>query len=154
MIARNVARAIAALVVAGGAVGHAAEIKVIGGSAVVHVMAELIPSFEQTSGHKVRTDLDGAIGAMTDRVRKGEVADIIIVSGAQIDALIGDRKVAAGSRIDIAKVRIGAFVRKGAPKPDIGSVEAFKRVLISAKSIGPRRRSKRDCEFWFGLERF
>jgi molybdate transport system substrate-binding protein len=136
LILRIATQTIAALIFVGGAAAHGAEIRVIGGSAVVHVMAELVPSFEQASGHKVRTDLDGAIGAMTERVRKGEVADVVIVSGAQIDALIGDGKVATGSRTDIAKVGIGAFVRKGAPKPDISSVEAFKQTLISAKSIG------------------
>src|SRR5260370_34563875 len=45
-------------------------------------------------------------------------------------------KIVAGSRADIAKVGIGVFMRKGAPKPDIGSVDAFKRAMLGAKSIG------------------
>src|SRR3954452_10311402 len=45
-------------------------------------------------------------------------------------------KVVSGSRADIAKVGVGLFVRKGAPKPDISSVEAFKRTLLAARSIG------------------
>jgi molybdate transport system substrate-binding protein len=114
----------------------AAEIKVIGGSAVVPAMVELIPKFEAASGHRVRTDFDGAIGAMADRIRKGEAADMVIVSGTQIDALMRDSKVVTGSRNDIAKVGVGVFVRKGAQKPDISSIEAFKRVLSAATSIG------------------
>lgn len=127
---------IIALLASGSALVEAAEVKVIGGSAVIPAMAELIPKFEQTSGHKVRTDFDGAVGQMTDRVRKGEVADVVIVSGAQIDALTREAKVVAGSRRDIAKVGVGVFVRKGAQKPDISSVETFKRALSAAKSIG------------------
>jgi molybdate transport system substrate-binding protein len=96
----------------------------------------LIPQFEQTSGHKVAFDFNGAIGAMTDRVQKGEAADVVIVSGPQIDSLEKHGKVVPGSRSDIAKVGVGLFVRKGAPKPDISSVEAFKRAMLATKSIG------------------
>ena len=133
---RQFTYAVAALIVASSTLTDAAEIKVIGGSAVIPAMAELVPRFEHSSGHRVRTDFDAAIGAITDRVRKDEVADVVIVSGAQIDTLIREAKVAPGTRVDIAKVGVGLFVRKGAPKPDISSVEAFKRTLSAAKSIG------------------
>src|SRR5947209_1537873 len=128
--------ALIALFVSGSAIADAAEIKVIGGSAVIPAMAELIPKFEQLSGHKVRADFDGAIGQIADRIHKGEVVDVAIVSGAQIDALTRDGMVVAASRRDLAKVGVGVFVRQGAQKPDIGSVEAFKRLLSTAKSIG------------------
>jgi molybdate transport system substrate-binding protein len=99
-------------------------------------MAVLIPQFEQSSGHKVVFDFNGAIGAMADRVQKGEAADVVIVSGLQIETLEKQGKVVSGSRADIAKVGVGIFVRKGAPKPDISSVDAFKRTMLAAKSIG------------------
>jgi molybdate transport system substrate-binding protein len=119
-----------------GAVAGAAEIKVLSGSAVAPVMLELIARFEQMSGHKVTFDFDGAIGAMTDRLLKGEVADVAIVSGEQIDLLVSQGKVVTGSRADIAKVGVGLFVRKGASKPEIGSIEAFRLAMLTAKSIG------------------
>jgi molybdate transport system substrate-binding protein len=127
--------AIAVLIVCGNK-ATAAEIKLLAGSAITPVMTELIPKFERSSGHKVLSDLDGAIGAMTDRIKKGEVADVAIVSGEQIDALLREGKVIAGSRVDLAKVGVGVFVRKGVPKPDISSVEAFQRTMMAAKSIG------------------
>jgi molybdate transport system substrate-binding protein len=136
MALRSFTCSIIAPFVSGSTLADAAEIKVIGGSAVIPAMAELIPGFEQSSGHKVRTDFDGAIGQMTDRGHNGEVADVVIVSVAQIDALTREGKVVVGSRRDVAKVGVGVFVRKGAQKPDISSVEAFKRVLSAAKSIG------------------
>ncbi len=117
-------------------VATAAQIKILAGSAIETAMAELIPQFEQSSGHKVTFDFNGAIGTMTDRVQKGEAADVVIVSGLQIEALEKQGRVVPGSRTDIAKVGVGLFVRKGAPKPDISSVDAFKRTMLAARSIG------------------
>jgi molybdate transport system substrate-binding protein len=114
----------------------AAQIKILAGSAIEAAMAVLIPQFEQQSGHKVTFDFNGAIGAMTARIQKGEAADVVIVSGQQIETLQMQGNVVSGSRIDVAKVGVGLFVRKGAPKPDISSVEAFKRTMLAAKSIG------------------
>lgn len=128
-------RAIAALVICGG-VASAAEIKLLAGSAVTPVMVELVAKFERSSGQKVVADFDGAIGTMTDRIREGEYADVAIVSGVQIDTLAREGKVLAGSQVDLAKVGVGVFVQRGARKADIGSIEAFKRAMIAAKSIG------------------
>jgi molybdate transport system substrate-binding protein len=114
----------------------ASQIKVLSGSAIETAMAVLIPQFEKSSGHKVISDFNGAIGAMADRIQKGEAADVAIVSGLQIEMLEKQGKVISGSRTDIAKVGVGLFVRKGAAKPDISSVDAFKRTMLAAKSIG------------------
>src|SRR5215207_817469 len=73
---------------------------------------------------------------MTERVRHGEPADVVIVSRQQIEGLEKEGKVVSGTRADIAKVGVGVFVRKGAPKPDISSVDAFKRTMLAARSIG------------------
>jgi molybdate transport system substrate-binding protein len=114
----------------------AAQIKVLSGSAIETAMAVLIPQFEKSSGHKVISDFNGAIGAMADRIQKGDAADVAIVSGLQIEMLEKQGKVISGSRTDIARVGVGLFVRKGAAKPDISSVDAFKRTMLAAKSIG------------------
>ena len=99
-------------------------------------MGELIPRFELSSGHKVTFDFNGAIGAMTERVKNGEAADVVIVSGPQIEMLEKLGKVVSGSRVDVARVGVGLFVRKGALKPDISSVDAFKHAMLAARSIG------------------
>jgi len=113
----------------------AAQIKVLSGSGVQPVMNELIPGFERSTGHKVTFEY-GTVGGMADRVQSGEAADVVIASGPQIDALEKQGKVVPGSRTDLAKTGVGLFVRKGAPKPEIGSVEAFTRAMLAAKSIG------------------
>jgi molybdate transport system substrate-binding protein len=61
---------------------------------------------------------------------------MIIMAAPAIDEQIKLGKAVAGSRVDVAKSGTGVAVRKGAPKPDIGSVEAFRKTLLSVKSIG------------------
>jgi len=69
-------------------------------------------------------------------VLRGERADLAVVSGPQMTTLQEKGKIVAGTRIDLGKTGIAIFVRKGAAKPDISSVEAFKRAMLNAKSIG------------------
>jgi molybdate transport system substrate-binding protein len=135
--ATTIAAAIAfsGFVAAAPRVAAAVELKVLSGSGVQPVMIEVIPKFEQATGHKVTFDY-GTVGGMAERVQKGEAADVIIASGPQIEALEKEGKVAKASRADLGKTGVGLFVRKGAPKPDISSVEAFKRAMLAARSIG------------------
>jgi molybdate transport system substrate-binding protein len=70
-----------------------------------------------------------------DRIKGGETADLAILIGPAIDQLLKQGKAKAGSRADLARVGNGVSVRAGAPKPDIGSVDAFKRALLEAKSV-------------------
>src|SRR5436853_2715490 len=125
-VVRNCLRLVAqilarGLVFASVSVASAADIKVIGGSAVIPPMEILIPQFERTSGHKVIADFDGAIGAMTKRIQAGDAADVVVVSKQQIGLLEKDGRVAGSSARELARLGVGVFVRKGAPKPDISS---------------------------------
>ncbi len=70
------------------------------------------------------------------RLAAGEHYDVLIMASDAIDGHIKSGKVAAGARVDLARSGVGAGVKAGAPKPDIGSVEALKKTLLSAKSIG------------------
>ena len=112
----------------------AAEIRLLSASALHPVIDALIPDFEKSSGHKV-TVAYGTAGAVAERIQKGEAVDIVLSSVPMIDRLQAQGKVAAGDRIVIAKVGVGAFVRKGAAKPDISSADAFKRAMLAARSI-------------------
>src|ERR1700685_4405695 len=75
---------------------------------------------------------------MVGRIAKEEAADVVIVSRSQLEKLAGNGKVVQGSAVDIAGIALGVAIRKGAPKPDISNVEAFKRALLSADTIGYR----------------
>jgi molybdate transport system substrate-binding protein len=112
----------------------AAEVKLLCAVALHPAVDELIPDFEKSTGHKV-TVVYGTAGAVVDRVEKGEPADVVISAVPLIDRLHREGKVTRVGDGPIAKVGVGAFVRRGAAKPDISSVDAFKRTMLAAKSV-------------------
>ena len=116
---------------------NAADIKILASGAVKGVLTELLPAYEKSSGDKV-TVLYGPGGALTKRLAGGDAADVMIVGSVETDALIAQGKIVPGSGVPIAGIAIGVAIKKGAPRPDISTVEAFKRTLLAAKSIGYR----------------
>ena len=110
----------------------AAEIKVMYPPPMRTVLSELIPQFERTTGHKVAVTYESS-WLLVERIQKGEMPDMAVLTVRQADDLIREGKLAR--RVDVARSSIGLAVRAGAPKPDIGSVEAFKRTLLAAKSF-------------------
>ena len=116
-------------------VANAAEIKVLSTQATEQTYRELVPQFEQASGHKVTTIFTGTLDA-NKRLAAGETYDLLIMSGPSIDEHIKGGKVVPGSRVDLAKSGVAVAVRAGAPKPDISTTEALKKTLLAAKSIG------------------
>jgi molybdate transport system substrate-binding protein len=111
---------------------RAAEVNFLCAVALRPVMDDLIPVFQQESGHKVNVTY-ATIGVQMDRVAKGDPADLVVVSPAQTDELQKAGKVSDPTVI--AKVGVGVFVKKGAPKPDISTVDAFKKAVTNAKGI-------------------
>jgi molybdate transport system substrate-binding protein len=109
-------------------------VKVLSSLAIKAAYLELVPQFEKSAGHKVRTEWVG-MADIRKRVNAGENADVVIGSRALVDELIQAGKLAKGSALDLVKSGVGAAVRHGAPKPDIGSVEAVKRAMRAAKSV-------------------
>ncbi|HJY78274.1 MAG TPA: substrate-binding domain-containing protein [Burkholderiales bacterium] len=112
---------------------NAAEIKVLTSRAMHHVLSDLGGTFERTNGHKVTLILAPPTEIMK-RVTDGQIVDIVM-SGATVDNLVKQGRIAPGDRVLLAQVGIGVAVRAGAPKPDISSPEALRRALLGAKSI-------------------
>ena len=121
----------------------AAEVRFLCADALESSMQELIPEFEKTNGHSVKMILGNA-GTNTERVRKGDVADLAIVLPQQWETLRQEGKIDPAVRIVIGKVGLGAFVKKGAARSDISSVEAFKHALLNSRAIAVRDPSKRS----------
>lgn len=113
---------------------RAAEIEVWTARALATVLAEAGPRFEKATGHHLAVTADLS-GPFLQRARAGEPFDVLITGAAPLDELIAEGTVAAGTRTPIARSGIGVEVRAGAPKPDIGSVEGFKKALLDARSI-------------------
>lgn len=113
---------------------NAAELKLLASTAVKPVLEEVIPQYERAGGGKVTVAIASSAAIMA-RVKAGETPDMVILTREGIDELIKQGKVAADSRADIAAAGLGIAVKRGAPKPDISTVDAFKRTLLDAKSI-------------------
>jgi molybdate transport system substrate-binding protein len=100
---------------------------------------EVAPEFERTMGIKLVTSFGASMGTAPDaipvRLGRGERADVLIMVDYALDDLIERGKVVPDSRVELARSGIGVAVRAGAPRPDIRSVETFKRALLEAKSI-------------------
>ena len=112
------------------------EIKVLSSIATKEAYLELVPQFERASGHKVTTTWAGTVDIMK-RMAAGEALRPRHRSPRrELDELIKQGKIVAGSRVDLAKSGIGVAVRAGAPKPDISSADALKRTLLAAKTVG------------------
>ena len=98
------------------------------------VLDLLLPEFERASGHKVTMILDTAKNSLA-RIEAGERADVAVLLGKNIDILAGLNILTPQSRQPFCRSHIGMAVLKGAPKPDISTVEAFKRTLLECKSV-------------------
>jgi len=117
----------------------AADVHVMISAGFHGVYSELGPAFERASGHHLVTTRGPSMGdspeAIPTRLARGEAADVVIMDGGAADELGRRGLVRADSKIDLARSQIGMVVRAGAPKPDIGSVEALRSTLLAAKSI-------------------
>lgn len=129
-----VAGALLGLVATTAAPSGAAELKVLTAGAFKQVLVAALPAFEQRTGHTVTLD-NATVGVLIQRIEGGEAFDVAVLSPAAIDALTAKGKIAAGTRKALAKVGVGVVVKAGAPKPDIATVDAFKRALLDAKSV-------------------
>jgi len=114
---------------------HAAEIKVLVSNAARSVLEELGPQFEKASGNKVVL-VYGTTVDLKAEIEKGGAFDVTVLSTSGIDDLIKQGKIAAGTQHSLARSGAGVAVKRGAPKPDISTTEAFKRAMLNAKSIG------------------
>lgn len=98
------------------------------------VLDKLLPGFERATGHHVALILDTAKNSLA-RIKAGERADAAVLLGKSIDELAGMGVLLKESCQPFARSTIGIGVLKGEPKPDISTVDAFKRTLLDAKSI-------------------
>ncbi len=126
------------ILLAQGVAAEPAEVKVLSAAAMRSVMEELGPRFERATGHTLAIQFE-AVGVLKRQIDAGEAFDVAILTTSLIDGLLKERKIAAGTRADIARSGIGVIVRAGAPRPDIGSADAFKRAMLDAKSISYAR---------------
>ena len=135
-------RAVPALVALGLAVilvlardAAADQITVLCSSGLKAVIEDLVPKFERATKHTVVVKY-GLAAVLGQRIEGGEAFDVAFVTPAVMDGLVAHRKIAADTRTTIARSGLAIAIRAGAAKTDISTVDAFKRAMLNAKSIG------------------
>jgi molybdate transport system substrate-binding protein len=109
------------------------EVTLIAPGGIRAPIEQLIPSFEKKTGYKVNATF-GSGGGTKQQVIRGDVFDVPIVQ-PPLPEVIASGNVVEGTATPLASVAVGIAVKKGAPRPDISSTEAVKKMLINAKSI-------------------
>jgi molybdate transport system substrate-binding protein len=116
------------------------ELKVVTSGAFTAAYLELVPEYERATHNKLVTEFGPSMGtthnAIPIRLERGEAIDVVIMAAPALTDLIKQGKVRADSRVDLVQSKIGMAVKAGAPRPDISTVDALKRTLLAAKSIG------------------
>jgi molybdate transport system substrate-binding protein len=110
------------------------ELRIFTTRSIATVLEKIGDDFERRTGRRLRVTTDVA-ARMVRRINDGEPFDFLVAAPAQIDELISAGKIIPDTRTDLARSGIGVAVRAGAPKPDVSSVDAFKRALLTAGSI-------------------
>jgi molybdate transport system substrate-binding protein len=116
-----------------------AQVKVILSNGFGAAYREALPDFEKSSGIKVTTTTGASQGNGSNTIgaqlRRGETADMVIMNKAGLIDLMAEGKIAAGTNVDLARTLLAVAVRSGTAKPDVGTIDAFKKTMLSAKSV-------------------
>lgn len=113
---------------------YAADVTVLCSQALKTALEELVPQIQQASGDRLIVTYDTSV-ILKAQVEAGKPFDVVVLTPPLITALVQQGKVAAGTAITLARTGVGLAVRKGTARPDISSVEALKRALVSAGSV-------------------
>ncbi|UCF75245.1 MAG: substrate-binding domain-containing protein [Betaproteobacteria bacterium] len=98
----------------------------------------LIPQLERLTKTEIvtaSTSIGTGENSIPNRLKRGEIVDIVIVAEAVLRQFIADGLVLAEGHKPVARSTIGMAVRAGAPRPDISTIDAFRRALLQARSI-------------------
>ena len=117
---------------------RADDVRVMTSGAFTAAYLQLGPQFERATGHRLVTEATSMGTGATSieaRLAAGEAVDVVIVADAALEQLVASGRIIPGTRVPLARSQIGMAVRRGAPKPDIHSLDALRQTLLSAKSI-------------------
>jgi len=142
VISKTLTRCVRILLVATALFSGAAsaeDVQVMISAGFYSAYAELGPAFERATGHRLVTTRGPSLGdspeAIPTRLARGEAADVVILDDSAADELVRRGLARADSKVQLARTEIGMVVKAGAAKPDISGVDAFRNVLLAAKSI-------------------
>src|ERR1700730_4606831 len=117
------------------AASFAAEIKILSAGAVETGLQAFAPLVKRETGHDLKTQFN-TTPQIAQRIAAGEAFDIVIAPPDTIARAAKDGKVVAETQVPVGRVGGGIVVRSGASAPDIATVDALKRALLAADSVG------------------
>jgi molybdate transport system substrate-binding protein len=111
----------------------AEEITLIAPGGIRDAIEKIIPGFQRKTGHAVKATF-GSGGGTRQRVMSGEPFDVPIVQ-PPLEDVLATGHVIADSETPLATVAVTVAVRKGSAKPDIGTAQAVRTMLLNAKKV-------------------
>jgi molybdate transport system substrate-binding protein len=112
----------------------AADIQVMSGGAPKEVLAVLTPEFEKQTGHRVHFTYI-VISAMQQKLSAGEKPDMVLMPVPALAAQAKAGVMRQEPQVKLGTVSVGMVVKEGAVKPDISSLDAFKKTMLAARSV-------------------
>jgi molybdate transport system substrate-binding protein len=109
-------------------------LKILSGGAAQGLVESLREAFESETGDKIDGTF-GAVGAMRERLLKGQPADLMILSRAMIDGLARDGRVDESSVRDVGTVETAIAVRSLDAPPAVGNRNELREALSEATAI-------------------
>jgi molybdate transport system substrate-binding protein len=94
----------------------------------------LKPKFEAETDFRLDIDWRPTTAIMRS-IDEGRRADVIVAINESMDRLVATGIVRPGTRACLADSVLGVGVRQGAARPDISTVEAFKRAMVGARAV-------------------
>ena len=130
----TIAAVLAALSLPQAIAAEAVETRVFTSAAPRGIVREMAPVFERMTGRRLA--IESAFAAeLKRRIEAGDPFDVAILAPDMADDLVRQGKLVAGSRVDLGRTGLGVAVRKGAPQPDVGTADAFRRALLAAPTV-------------------
>jgi molybdate transport system substrate-binding protein len=109
------------------------EITLLSPNPIERTIDKLVADFEAKTGIHVKVTYGTGVSTRKT-VASGQALDVSLLFAPFPEALRTGNIVRESATI-IARQRLAIAVKKGAPRPDISTVEAVKRTLLNAKSI-------------------
>jgi molybdate transport system substrate-binding protein len=109
-------------------------LKLLSSMAARDVLRELASRYQVDAGRAVNCEAAGGVD-VAKRVQGGERVDVVVLASSAIDKLIEEKKLIAGSRMDLVKSGIAIAIRANSPRPKVGTEEEVKSAVLAAATL-------------------